>query len=127
MSRNTVEGTSNIPTQAPETSVFELSAADNIYDLFKHMTTLSLVSLGGVMTIVSEGIVAMKPEALALVVGLIAVGGIGAYSGMMVLSEVKVSGKDRPKRVKFYRRITSLGYGMGMGAFLSVFLTGVLA
>ena len=126
MSEELIEKPSGLPAEAVRNTVFEQSADDNLYDLFKHMTTLSLVSLGGIMTIVSEEIVAMKPLALAIVVGLIAIGGIGAFSGMMELSEAKSKGEDRSKRIALYRSTTSLGFGMGMGAFLSNFLLEVL-
>ncbi|RDC59640.1 hypothetical protein HME9302_00830 [Alteripontixanthobacter maritimus] len=102
-----------------------LSVDDRLYDFFKHMTTLSLVSLGGIMTIASEKIVEIPAAALATVVGLVAIGGIGAYSGMGEIIQSKMKGDARPKRIAFYRGVSSLGFGMGIGAFLSVFLLGL--
>ncbi|WP_336986686.1 hypothetical protein [Altererythrobacter aquiaggeris] len=106
-------------------TLLALSVDDRLYDFFKHMTTLSLVSLGGIVTIASEDVVVIRPIALATVVGLIAVGGIGAYAGMGEIIQSKVKGDNRPRRIAFYRSVSSLGFGMGIGAFLSVFISGL--
>lgn len=53
-----------IPADGEHAPLLALSANDRLYDFFKHMTTLSLVSLGGIVTIASEGIVEMRPLAL---------------------------------------------------------------
>lgn len=110
------------PQQSEAETIFRQSSDDNTYDLFKHMTTLTLVSMGGIMTIVSEDIVSMKPLALAVIVGLLALGGIGAFSGMVELAEARTSGEKRARRIAIYRKLASTGFGMGIGAFLSVFL-----
>ena len=98
---------------------------DRLFDFFKHMTTLCLLTLGGVLSIGSQVGVAMKPVSMAVVVGALAAGGIGAYSGMVEIVEAEQRRERRPKRIAFYRALSTLGFGLGTGAFLSTFLLGL--
>ena len=95
---------------------------DRLFDFFKHMTTLSLLTLGGVLSIGSQTGVQIDPLPMAIVVAFLAMGGIGAYSGMIEIIEAESRREHRPKRIALYKTLSSLGFGMGTGAFLSTFL-----
>lgn len=95
---------------------------ERLFDYFKHMTTLCLLTLGGVLSIGSQTGITIEAIPMALVVGMLAVGGIGAYSGMVEIVESEQRHEPRPKRIAFYKGLSSLGFGLGTGAFLSTFL-----
>ena len=102
-----------------------VSGEDRLYDFFKHLTTLSLLTLGGILTIGNSADVEIDVVPLMVVVRLVAIGGIGAYSGMLQIVESSLSQEKRPKRLAFYKGAATLGFGMGTGAFLSIFMLGL--
>ena len=109
----------NAPSLARER--YSFSAEDRLYDFFKHVTTLSLLTLGGVLTIGEAADVPIDTVPFMLVIGLIAIGGVSAYSGMLEVVEAGLKNEQRPKRLAFHKTMATLGFGMGTGAFISVF------
>ena len=104
---------------------FQFSAEDRLYDFFKHLTTLSLLTLGGILSIGNSDQVDIATIPFMVVTGLVAIGGISAYSGMMEIVESGLKKEKRPKRLAFFKGAASTGFGMGTGAFLSIFLMGL--
>ncbi|MBB3032672.1 hypothetical protein [Alteriqipengyuania lutimaris] len=95
---------------------------DRLFDFFKHLTTLSLITLGGVLSIGSQTDIVIEPLPMAIVVAFLALGGAAAYSGMLEIVEAEGRQEHRPKRIAFYKSVSSTGFGLGIGAFLSTFL-----
>ncbi len=92
------------------------------YDFFKHMTTLTVLTLGGVLTLSSsifEGQVAREPMLLSI--GLIAASGLMAFGGQIELVDWAHRGTARPRAAaRWGRGLVAMTFGAGVGAFLSV-------
>ena len=100
-------------------------ADDLVYDYFKHMTSLSLIALGGVLTISQMPDVEPKPFSLVTVVVLLAAGGISGFAGMDEVVKARFDGKDASKRITLYRKLCPATFGMGVGAFLTMFFNAI--
>ncbi len=105
---------SELPARHPDNDAL-------VYDYFKHMTSLSLVSLGGVLTISQLPDAEPKPFSLGMVVVLLAVAGISGFAGMDEVVKSRVEGKDLARRIRFYRKLCPLAFGIGVGAFIAMF------
>ena len=70
-----------------------------LYDYFKHLTTLSLLALGGVLTL--SGMADprdVKPWAIVAVIVLISAGGVAAFSGGGEIVRARYTGTPPHKR-----------------------------
>ena len=94
-----------------------------LYDFFKHMTSLSLITLGGVLTLSQVEKMDLKPFSLGLVVTMIAVAGISGFAGMDEVVKSRFDGQDVSRRIRFYRKLCPIAFGIGIGGFLSLFFT----
>jgi hypothetical protein len=97
-----------------------------LYDWFKHLTSLSLITLGGVLSLSQVADAKdIKPATLAVVLVLVSVAGIMAFSAadQIVLSRVK--GQPLPAQVKWMQRAIPAVLGMGLGAFVYVFVRAI--
>lgn len=93
-----------------------------IYDWFKHLTSLSLLALGGALSLSQLPDVEVKKGSLTMVVLLLAAAGIAAFGGADQLVRATADGKPIPRQVHWMRTIATLLLGFGLGAFLSVFM-----
>jgi len=96
-----------------------------LYDYFKHMTSLSLVSLGGVLTISQIPDAAPKPFSLGIVVVMLALTGLSGFAGMDEIVKSRFDGKDVTKRIRLYRRLCPATLSIGLGAFLAMFFNAI--
>jgi hypothetical protein len=91
------------------------------YDFFKHMTNLSLLTLGGMVTLfgsIFSG--ASFKEDMLLPVALIAASGAAAFLGQLEILQWAYRGGASPKRAAiWYRWLTPAFFGTGIGAFLA--------
>ena len=94
---------------------------DLLYDFFKHMTSLSLVTLGGALTISQMPAMDIRPFSLGMVVVMLAVAGVAGFAGMDEIVKARLDSKDATGRVGFYRKVCPATFGIGVGAFLSLF------
>ena len=98
-----------------------------LYDYFKHLTTLALLALGGILTL-SE--IAdredVKPWLLAAVLITISLGGIAAFGGAGEIVRGRHTGTARHKSVGFYRRAAPILLAIGVGMFLSMFVDSIV-
>ena len=92
-----------------------------LYDYFKHLTTLALVALGGVLSI-SQGEEQVSGRGLLLVVGFISISGGTALTGLDVLTKARLRELPFPKTIKYYRMVSSIALSLGIGAYLALFL-----
>ena len=91
-----------------------------LYDWFKHMTTLSLVTLGGILGILQNGTENVRPIVTTGIVAAVAVAGILGFDGLNRLLAAELEGKPVPRVLNWTRRLAMAAYGMGVGAFLSL-------
>ena len=92
-----------------------------LYDYFKHLTTLSLLVLGGILTIsqTAKG-AAMKPTGMMIVVGVVVLAGIFSFSGSSEIARAHYQG-DQPKWLELYRKGAPLILSVAIGMFLFLF------
>ena len=94
-----------------------------LYDYFKHLTTLSLLALGGVLTLAQTADPAdVKPWLVIVVLITISLGGIAAFSGGGEIVRFRYAGGERGKSVEFLRRAAPILLAIGVGMFLSMFV-----
>ncbi|SMF66186.1 hypothetical protein [Allosphingosinicella indica] len=95
-----------------------------LYDHFKFLTTLSLLALGGVLTLSQSGqIEPMTVRQVLLVLAPISIGGACALSGATGIVAARHAGKEpRQRQLGLYRRVSVLGIGIGTGGFLALFM-----
>ena len=93
-----------------------------LYDWFKHLTTLSILALGGVLSLSQSGDADLKTATLVIVVIFIAGAGIAAFTAAEKLMHAVAKDEPLPASVGWLQRGAPALLGMGVGAFLYVFL-----
>ena len=92
------------------------------YDFFKHMTSLSILTLGGVLTL--SGAVyedALEPRRMVVSMALIAASGFIAFAAQIEMVDWAHRGSGRPRLMaRWGRALIALTYGLGVGVFLSM-------
>jgi hypothetical protein len=92
-----------------------------LFDYFKHVTTLSLVALGGVLTI-TQDVEQIGQRALLVVVVLISLGGGTALSGLDAITKARLKNLPLPASIKWYRLVSATAFALGLGAYLALFM-----
>lgn len=92
-----------------------------LYDYFKHLTTLSLVALGGVLAI-SQDVEQIGDRALLVVVLFISLGGGAALSAIEVITKARLRGLPMPASIGRYRIVSATAFSLGLGAYVAIFL-----
>jgi hypothetical protein len=92
-----------------------------LYDYFKHMTTLCLVTLGGILSISQTSGVNVPLRDLTPSLALVTVAGAASLYGMEMLIKGRLKGETLPKSINLHRLVASGSFGLGVGAFLGVF------
>jgi hypothetical protein len=94
-----------------------------LYDWFKHLTSLSLLTLGGILTLsqVIDGEMIKKPL-LAGVLVVVATAGILSFSGAAQIVKGRSLGMHVPPRVYKLQTWAAMVLSMGVGAFLYLFV-----
>lgn len=96
--------------------------AENLsYDFFKNMTSLSVLTLGGVLTL-SEGFFAERIEfgQMMIAAGLIAGGGVVALQCQADIVQMARGKKPSTTWLRFGHRLSPGLLGGGIGAFLTL-------
>ena len=94
-----------------------------LYDYFKHLTTLSLLALGGVMTLSQMADRAdVKAWLLIVVLVTISLGGVAAFSGAGEIVRGRYTGTSHYKSLNFCRLAAPTLLALGVGMFLSMFV-----
>jgi hypothetical protein len=92
-----------------------------LYDFSKFLTTLSLLALGGVLTLTESADRAdIKPFNIALILILITAAGILALTAANNLVIARASGDEPHKGLRLQVRIAMAALGMGTGVFLAM-------
>jgi len=102
-------------------------AEDLSYDFFKNLASLSVLTLGGVLTL-SESVFAdqVDPWMMFLTGGLIAVGGIVALQCQIEIVQLSRGKKSRSNFLRFGHNLAPGLFGGGIGAFLAMLASGYL-
>jgi hypothetical protein len=93
-----------------------------LYDWFKHMTSLSLLTLGGVLSLSQVGEADVKRAPLIMVVLFVAGAGLMSFTASDQLVRATTNGEAMPKYIHWLQKGSAVLFGMGIGAFLYVFL-----
>ena len=93
-----------------------------LYDWFKHLTSLSLLTLGGVLSLSQAGDISIERGQLTIVLLFVAAGGVLAFHGAETLVAAHVNGKPLPRRVGWMRTTAAFALALGLGMFLGLFL-----
>lgn len=96
-----------------------------LYDWFKHMTTLSLITLGGLLSILQAGEADVRRGFLEVIILLIAIGGIIGFDGQSRILKAELANEPLPGVLKWFRRVAVWSYAMGVGMFLSLFVESI--
>ena len=114
-----IEDESNLPTTSAG------PGADNellLYDFFKHLTSLSLLTLGGVLAIAQAADKTdVKPLMLIAVLVLISGAGICSFVGAGEIVRKRYTGSTLHK-IEFYRKAAPALLSIGVGMFLGVYV-----
>lgn len=91
-----------------------------LYDYFKHLTQLSLFSLGGVLALAGS---AQSVRAL-LIAALLVIGSSAliSFSGAGEIVRTRFHGKPTAKYLDFYRISAPILLSLGLGIFLFLFI-----
>lgn len=92
-----------------------------LYDYFKHLTTLSLLILGGILTLTQTDRGAeMKLPTVLMVVGVVTLAGVISFTASGEIARAHFHGEP-PKRVDLYRKAAPAVLSVGIGMFLFLF------
>jgi hypothetical protein len=93
-----------------------------LYDHFKHLTTLALLMLGGMLTLSqTEAGRSLKLPGIIVVVAVVTIAGVLAFGGATEIARSHFHG-DAPKRLDFYRKTAPAVLSLGVGMFLYLFV-----
>ena len=91
------------------------------YDFFKHVTSLSIVTLGGILTLsgsIFEN--SLDTRRLLMAMTLVAASGVIAFAAQVEMVDWANRGTGKPRLLaRWGRGLVALTYGAGVGAFLS--------
>ena len=93
-----------------------------LYDYFKHLTSLTLLTLGGVLAIAqSVDTTDVKPVMLIIVLVVISAGGIASFVGAGEIVRKRYTGSTL-HHIEFYRKAAPALLALGVGMFLGVYV-----
>jgi hypothetical protein len=93
-----------------------------LYDYFKHLTSLSLLTLGGVLAIAQAvDQTDVKPPVLIAVLIIISGGGICSFVGASELVKKRYTGTPS-RSLEFYRKSAPALLALGVGMFLGIYM-----
>jgi len=91
-----------------------------LYDYFKHLTSLCIVSLGGVLALVPYG-KSLSPGAIVLVLIVLASAGLLSFSGAGEIVRARFKRKPLNSNVNFCRIGAPVLLSIGVGMFVYLF------
>jgi hypothetical protein len=94
-----------------------------LYDFFKHLTSLSLLALGGLMVIAQAADPKdVKPFLVTAAIVLISGSGIMAFSGSSEIARARYTRTPARKSLQVARIAAPALLALGAGMFLSMFI-----
>ena len=93
------------------------------YDFFKHLTSLVLVTLGGMLIMIKDfDPKDIKPLFVVTTIILISGSGVLAFSGSSEIVRARRTGTPPKRALKYYSTFAPLVLAAGFGLFLSMFV-----
>ena len=92
-----------------------------LYDFFKHLTSLSLLSLGGVLAL-SDKLSGRAATLLIGALGIIGVALIFSFTGSSQIVEARFKGRPLHKSIEICRIAAPILLSLGLGMFLYLFV-----
>ena len=111
-------------TGLPDERLAQAAAHDAallLYDYFKHITTLSLITLGGILAIPQTTGIAVTFRDLLPSLALIANAGALSLYGMDLVIKARIADRALPRSVRWYQLVVGGSLGLGVGAFMGLF------
>ncbi len=106
---------------APEVHSGEAAAV--LYDWFKHLTSLSLLTLGGVLSLSQSASAGeIKKSLLIIVLVFLISSGVLAFSGAGAVVGSRSTGTALPAYIHKLSGAAAMALSMGIGAFVYVFV-----
>jgi hypothetical protein len=94
-----------------------------LYDFFKHLTSLALLTLGGVLIVIQDvDPKDVKPFMVIIDIGIISLSGILAFSGSSEIARSRYLGIPPAKSLEFLRKAAPALLTIGAGMFLAMFV-----
>ncbi|MET1113317.1 MAG: hypothetical protein ABWX67_17495 [Allosphingosinicella sp.] len=94
-----------------------------LYDFFKHLTSLALLTLGGVLVVIQKvDPKDVKPFMVIIDIAFVSLSGILAFSGSSEIAKARYTGTAPPKSIDFLRRAAPITLTIGVGMFLAMFV-----
>ena len=93
-----------------------------LYDFFKHLTSLTLLTLGGVLAIAQAADKTdVKPTMLIIVLLVISAAGVCSFVGAGEIVRKRYTGSSS-HNLEFYRKAAPALLSLGVGMFLGVYV-----
>jgi hypothetical protein len=95
-----------------------------IYDYFKHLSTVSLIAIGGVLGLIQGGI-KMPSLAILVTICVLGVAGIISMMGLNVIATAELKGgltEKHSKMLSLLQPLANMCLMLGLGIFLGVFM-----
>ena len=94
-----------------------------LYDFFKYMTSISLLTLGGVLTVAQmAGPEDIKRHTLLMIVSPVAAATLMAFSGASEMVKAKAAGTAVSRNVHRLAKVAPAAFLIGIGAFIAMFV-----
>jgi hypothetical protein len=108
-----------------DSAVAELPAHDPellLYDYFKHISSLVLITLGGLLIVMKDfGPKDVRPAALLITFLFVSSSGIVAFSGTQEIVRARATGKPTRRWLNLSRIAAPNLLAVGLGVFLAMF------
>lgn len=94
-----------------------------LYDFFKHLTSLALLTLGGVLVVIQDvDPKDVKPFMIIIDIAVISLSGILAFSGSSEIARARYTGVPATGSLEFLRKAAPITLTVGVGMFLAMFV-----
>jgi hypothetical protein len=94
-----------------------------LYDFFKHLTSLALLTLGGVLVVIQDvDPKDVKPIMVIIDIAVISLSGILAFSGSSEIARARFTGAPAAPSLEFLRKAAPITLTVGVGMFLAMFV-----
>jgi hypothetical protein len=91
-----------------------------LYDFLKHLTSLCLFALGGVLAL-ADKVQGKSGKSVIIAVGVIALAAFCSFIATSMVVEARTSGKPPKRSLGLYRHASPLLLSVGLGMFLYLF------
>jgi hypothetical protein len=94
-----------------------------LYDWYKHLTSLSVLTLGGVLSLsqLPDAGEIKKPILIGVLVAL-AAAGVCSFSGAEQIVRARTSNLPLPRSALQLQKLATITFSAGVGAFLYIFV-----